>query len=206
ENREAHPAELGICLSQVPERGNFAPCAFGWRQARFFVSQNSSYWWLRWSGRASPFSVAAFAPAHSGCPVLISSNRGHAWWHPRKPLLHRDKIGFVLVRPEGACHQRRRIPPRELSIDLVADERLVRKTLSQHEIATVQTTSIDQTAGIVRLSTVLAHASGEWTASDWPVCTISETAAPHRMGAALTYARRYALFTLVGIAGEDQLN
>ncbi len=83
---------------------------------------------------------------------------------------------------------------------------IVRKTLSQHEIATVQTTSIDETAGIVRLSTVLAHASGEWIASDWPVCSISETAAPHRMGAALTYARRYALFTLVGIAGEDDLD
>jgi hypothetical protein len=83
---------------------------------------------------------------------------------------------------------------------------IVRKTLSQHEIATVQTTGIDESAGIVRLSTVLAHASGEWIASDWPVCAISETAAPHRMGAALTYARRYALFTLVGIAGEDDLD
>ena len=83
---------------------------------------------------------------------------------------------------------------------------IVRKTLSQYEIATVQTTSIDEAAGIVRLSTVLAHASGEWIASDWPVCAISETAVPHRMGAALTYARRYALFTLVGIAGEDDLD
>jgi len=83
---------------------------------------------------------------------------------------------------------------------------IVRKTLSQHEIATVQTTAIDETAGIVRLSTVLAHASGEWIASDWPVCAINETATPHRMGAALTYARRYALFTLVGIAGEDDLD
>jgi hypothetical protein len=83
---------------------------------------------------------------------------------------------------------------------------IVRKTLSQHEIATVQTTSIDESAGIVRLSTVLAHASGEWIASDWPVCAISETTAPHRMGAALTYARRYGLFTLVGIAGEDDLD
>ena len=82
----------------------------------------------------------------------------------------------------------------------------MRKTLGQHEIATVQTTAIDQASGIVNLTTVLAHASGEWIASDWPVCPISETAAPHRMGAALTYARRYALFTLVGIAGEDDLD
>src|ERR1700691_2845411 len=83
---------------------------------------------------------------------------------------------------------------------------IVRKVLGQHEIATVQTTSVDQAAGIIILTTLLAHASGEWIASDWPVCAVSETATPHRMGAALTYARRYALFTLVGIAGEDDLD
>ena len=78
--------------------------------------------------------------------------------------------------------------------------------MSQHEIATVQTTAVDQAAGIVNLTTVLAHSSGEWIASDWPVCAIRETATPHRMGAALTYARRYALFILVGIAGEDDID
>jgi hypothetical protein len=59
---------------------------------------------------------------------------------------------------------------------------------------------------VVNLTTILAHSSGEWIASDWPVCSIGETERPHRMGAALTYARRYALFTLVGIAGEDDLD
>jgi hypothetical protein len=83
---------------------------------------------------------------------------------------------------------------------------LVRKSLGRNEIATVQTTSIDEGAGLIRLTTTLAHSSGEWVSSDWPVCPVSETAAPHRMGAALTYARRYALFTLVGIAGEDDLD
>jgi hypothetical protein len=83
---------------------------------------------------------------------------------------------------------------------------IVRKTLGQHEIATVQSTAIDQPSGMVNLTTTLAHASGEWIASDWPVCPIAETANPQRMGAALTYARRYALFTLVGIAGEDDLD
>src|SRR3954452_14394362 len=66
---------------------------------------------------------------------------------------------------------------------------LVRKSLGRHEIATVQTTSMDDAAGLIRLTTTLAHSSGEWVSSDWPVCPISETAAPHRMGAALTYAR-----------------
>jgi hypothetical protein len=70
----------------------------------------------------------------------------------------------------------------------------------------VQATAIDGESGLIRLTTTLVHASGEWVSSDWPVCPVSETAAPHRLGAALTYARRYALFTLVGIAGEDDLD
>jgi len=83
---------------------------------------------------------------------------------------------------------------------------IVRKTLGKHEIAILQTTAIDQPTRSVSLTTMLTHASGEWIASEWPVCPVSDTAAPHRMGAALTYARRYALFTLVGIAGEDDLD
>ena len=83
---------------------------------------------------------------------------------------------------------------------------IVRKALGGHEIATVQTTAIDKEAGLIRLTTTLAHSSGEWLSSEWPICPISDTAAPRRMGAALTYARRYALFTLVGIAGEDDLD
>jgi hypothetical protein len=83
---------------------------------------------------------------------------------------------------------------------------IVRKALGQHEIATVQSTAIDQAAQTVSLTTVLAHSSGEWISSDWPVCALSEMATPRRMGAALTYARRYALFTLVGIAGEEDLD
>src|SRR6266849_9598369 len=83
---------------------------------------------------------------------------------------------------------------------------IVRKTLSEHEIAVIQNTAIDQASRMLNLTTLLAHASGEWIASHWPVCSVAEIANPHRMGAALTYARRYALFTLVGIAGEDDLD
>lgn len=83
---------------------------------------------------------------------------------------------------------------------------IVRQTLGSHEIAVIQTTDIDRTGGTVNLSTVLIHASGEWISSDWPVCPLSDISIPRRMGAALTYARRYALFTLVGIAGEDDLD
>jgi len=117
-------------------------------------------------------------------------------------LTNPEKSLVATIRPNGPREAERsfRYAPLSSGLDIV------RKTLGQHEIATVQTTAIDQTAGVVNLTTVLAHSSGEWIASDWPVCAISETATPHRMGAALTYARRYAIFTLVGIAGEDDID
>ncbi len=83
---------------------------------------------------------------------------------------------------------------------------IIRKTLGSQQIAVAQTTDIDRANGTVNLTTILLHTSGEWISSDWPVCQLSETSAPRRMGAALTYARRYALFTMVGIAGEDDLD
>src|SRR4029077_528727 len=119
----------------------------------------------------------------------------------RRPLMHRSsesvaalasalaKAQAELVNPEksltatirtgraGEGERTFRYAPLSSGLDIV------RKILGQHEIATVQSTAIDQAAGIVNLTTVLAHASGEWT-----------------------FPRRYALFTLVGIAGEDDLD
>src|SRR5947208_13583103 len=132
-------------------------------------------------------SVAALASALAKAQAELIN--------PEKSLTATIRIG----RP-GEGERSFRYAPLSSGLDIV------RKTLGQHEIATLQTTAIDQTAGMVNLTTTLAHASGEWIASDWPVCPIAETANPQRMGAALTYARRYALFTLVGIAGEDDLD
>ena len=133
-------------------------------------------------------SIASLAAALAKAQIELAN--------PEKSLLGTIKSGPGRDGPERVF----RYAPLSSGLEIV------RKTLGQHEIATVQTTAIDQSAGIVNLTTVLAHASGEWIASDWPVCPISDTATPHRMGAALTYARRYALFTLVGIAGEDDLD
>jgi hypothetical protein len=117
-------------------------------------------------------------------------------------LINPEKSMVATIRPEGkgAAEQIFRYAPLSDGLNII------RKTLGQHEIATVQSTSVDQTAGLIRLNTVLAHSSGEWISSDWPVCPLEDLASPKRMGAALTYARRYALFALVGIAGEDDLD
>ena len=115
-------------------------------------------------------------------------------------LVNPEKSLVATIRSDRGGEQTFRYAPLSSGLDIV------RKILGQHGIATVQTTAIDQAAGIVNLTTLLAHASGEWISSDWPVCAIADTATPRRMGAALTYARRYSLFTLVGIAGEDDLD
>jgi ERF superfamily len=132
-------------------------------------------------------SIGAIAAALAKAQAELSN--------PEKSL-----VGIIGGSPPGNRGRAFRYAPLSSGLDIV------RKSLGRHAIAIVQSTAIDKDAGLVRLNTVLAHSSGEWVASDWPVCPIGETASPQRMGAALTYARRYALFTLVGIAGEDDLD
>ena len=132
-------------------------------------------------------SIAALAAALAKAQSELSN--------PEKSL-----VGTIGTERPGEAARSFRYAPLSSGLDLI------RKALGQQQIATVQTTAIDVASGTISLTTVLAHASGEWIASDWPVCRLADTASPHRMGAALTYARRYALFTLVGIAGEDDLD
>ncbi len=134
----------------------------------------------------SSASVAALASALAKAQAELSN--------PEKSLLAR------LPAERGQAERSFRYAPLSSGLDIV------RKTLGRNEIAIIQATAIDRESGMVKLTTTLAHASGEWVASDWPVCPLAELPTPHRMGAALTYARRYALFTLVGIAGEDDLD
>jgi hypothetical protein len=82
---------------------------------------------------------------------------------------------------------------------------IIRKTLGKYELTAIQTTHIDRERGLLLLTTTIAHASGEWISSIWPVCHIVDIGHPKLMGAALSYARRYCLFTIVGLAGEDDI-
>ena len=108
--------------------------------------------------RSSP-SIASLAAALAKAQAELVN--------PEKSL-----VATIASGPRGSPEQSFRYAPLSSGLDIV------RKTLGQHEIATVQTTAIDQTAGLVNLTTVLAHSSGEWIASDWPVCPITDTATP----------------------------
>src|SRR5664280_2851274 len=144
--------------------------------------------WSRWrlAMHRSSESVAAIATALAKAQTELSN--------PEKAMV-------------GTVYNNRSESPQSFRYaSLSSGLDIIRRTLGGQQIAVAQTTDIDRANGTVNLTTLLLHTSGEWISSDWPVCQLSETSAPRRMGAALTYARRYALFTLVGIAGEDDLD
>src|SRR5215470_596132 len=95
-------------------------------------------------------SVAALASALAKAQAELAN--------PEKSLIATIRSG----RP-GEGERSFRYAPLSSGLDIV------RKTLGKYEIATVQATAIEP-AGMVNLTTMLAHASGEWIASDWPVC------------------------------------
>src|SRR5450631_2248856 len=149
--------------------------------------------------------------------------RSASIWSRWRSLMHRSSESVAAIATALAKAQTELSNPEKAMVGTVYNNRsdspqsfryaslssgldIVRKTLGGQQIAIAQTTDIDRANGMVNLNTILLHTSGEWISSDWPVCQISETSAPRRMGAALTYARRYALFTMVGIAGEDDLD
>ena len=137
--------------------------------------------------RRSSEKVAAIATALAKAQIELSN--------PAKSMLGSVYPGNIHESPKNF-----RYAPLSGGLEII------RKALGGQQIAVTQTTEIDATNGLVNLTTLLIHTSGEWISSDWPICRLSEISAPRRMGAALTYARRYALFTLVGIAGDDDLD
>lgn len=137
--------------------------------------------------RRSSENVAAIATALAKAQIELSN--------PAKSMLGSVYPGNIYESPKSF-----RYAPLSGGLEII------RKALGGQQIAVTQATEIDATNGLVNLTTLLIHTSGEWISSDWPICRLSEISAPRRMGAALTYARRYALFTLVGIAGDDDLD
>src|SRR5713101_3348325 len=174
----------------------------------------------RCSSRKTPRRVSATASVPAAPNPAPSALMSSPW----RPPMHRSSESIAALAAALAKAQSELSNPEKSLVGTIGTDRpgegartfryaplssgldIIRKALGQQQIATVQTTAIDAAAGTISLTTVLVHASGEWIASDWPVCWLADSAAPHRMGAALTYARRYALFTLVGIAGEDDLD
>ena len=73
-----------------------------------------------------------------------------------------------------------------------------REPLAANGLALAQ--SMKPQDGHLILVTVLMHQSGEWLDSEYPIAAYAR---PQEQGSAITYARRYAVTALLGIAAED---
>lgn len=82
--------------------------------------------------------------------------------------------------------------------DLAAIWDAIRKPLSDHGLIASQTTEIRE-GGLV-LVTILAHSSGQWIRSEYPLPVAGR---PQEMGSAMTYGKRYSLSAIVGIAADE---
>ena len=134
---------------------------------------------VRWSGDLTP-SCASTAPT-----AIRNIDAGFA-----ACITHTSKLRNALCERNGWRSTHRRATS--------ITSRIRRKVLAKYEIATVQSTSIDQPAGFVNLTTMLAHASGV-IASDWPVCPVSEVATPASHGGRTHLRKKVRAF----FAGRD---
>ncbi len=83
--------------------------------------------------------------------------------------------------------------------DLASVWQAIRAPLSANGLAVMQLPSAD--GQIVTITTILTHKSGQWISSDLTITAKEDS--PQAVGSAITYARRYALQSVVGVAPED---
>jgi hypothetical protein len=83
--------------------------------------------------------------------------------------------------------------------DLAACWDSCRLPLSENGLSVIQVPAADD-QGVI-LTTILAHSSGQWIKS--VLRMVPKDGSPQSVGSALTYARRYALAAMVGLAQVD---
>ena len=113
-----------------------------------------------------------------------------------------NELAAAMIKAQGALKNppKTKINPHFKSayVDLSDGLTALRECFSKHDLSFIQGTSVMD--GIIILNTRIVHKSGQYVESDYPVGGFGK---PQEMGSAMTYARRYALFAMVGIAGED---
>lgn len=74
--------------------------------------------------------------------------------------------------------------------------------LAENGLSVIQPTLIE--SGGIFIRTRLMHSSGEWLESEYPVSSVSGE--HQKMGGALTYARRYALCSMLAITADEDVD
>ena len=113
-----------------------------------------------------------------------------------------NELAAALAKAQGEIQNpvKNRVNPHFKSryADIADGLDVIRPTLSKHAIAFVQATELVDDMVILR--TRMIHSSGQWLESTYPVGRFVKH---QELGASLTYAKRQALFSIVGVAGDD---
>lgn len=123
-----------------------------------------------------------------------------------------DKIAGALAKAQAAFTN----PPRNREVTVRSDKGTytfayatfdaildsVRKPLTENGISYAQTVEFDD-AGKPRVVTTLMHESGQWLASRLPIVFDGEKRNNQAFGSALTYAKRYGLTAILGVAADE---
>lgn len=132
-------------------------------------------------------------------PALTPTDYELRFWH--SPEI--DKIACALAKAQGTIENASKDSTnphfKSKYADLAAVMDACRKPLSANEIAILQCPSANETE--IGMVTMLVHASGQFFASR--LSMIPRDNSPQSAGSAITYARRYSLMAMAGIAPED---
>lgn len=115
-----------------------------------------------------------------------------------------NEISAALAKAQGQIEGASKVKvnpafPKAKYADLASVWDACRDALSSNGIAVLQIPN--ETPEGMTLTTMVTHSSGQWFSSRYPVRPVQAT--PQGLGSAITYARRYALMAMVGIAPED---
>lgn len=114
-----------------------------------------------------------------------------------------NELAAALTRAQAAMDTAKRTAENPFFKSSYADLASVwatcREPLTKNGLSVVQTT--DSTPEGEFLETLLMHSSGQWVGGRIAIKPVKND--PQGVGSAMTYARRYALMAIVGIASED---
>lgn len=85
--------------------------------------------------------------------------------------------------------------------DLASVIDAIRPVYAKHGLAIIQNPGLDAVSKLVQVETIIVHTSGEYIKSTLHMGLLDFK--PQTIGSAITYARRYALSSMTGLAAED---
>lgn len=140
----------------------------------------------------------------TGMRLGVPAESQPAAWQPPDASPRIGRLALALSKAqaqiEGASKSATNPHFKSRYADLASVWDACREALTSNELAVVQTTTGGEGRTVV-VRTTLMHSSGEWICGELTMTPLKP--GPQELGSCITYARRYALAAMVGVAPED---